>query len=255
MTNDNLFEDVQPGQTVDPEKDYFAELVGEDKRFKSPQDIARSKIEGDLHIARLEKELEGVREELSSRASMEQLVTELKKAPTPEGTPSEGSNSGHQTGGENSQQAITEEQIEQLINSRLQKSKQADQREQNFNLVKSELQKAGVSAEALAKATTELGLSQEQSNELASTNPKAFLRMVGVGAPAKSGSNNLFTQGNVDPQKIAPGSGAPAVRNNAYYEKLRTSDDPATRENYWSRETQMQLHQDAISQGESFFTT
>ena len=56
-TND-LFNTKSTSQTVsiDPDKDYFEELVGDDKPFKSPKDLARAKLESDKFIEQLKQE-------------------------------------------------------------------------------------------------------------------------------------------------------------------------------------------------------
>ena len=46
--------------TIDPEKDYTAELVGEGKKFKDNKELARSKVESDLFISHLQKEEIGI---------------------------------------------------------------------------------------------------------------------------------------------------------------------------------------------------
>ena len=264
MSDDKtLFTPEDVAEQIDPDKDYHSELVGEDKRYKTDQDFARSKVEGDFHIKRLERENAGLRDELNGRTAMENMLTELKglRSNEPTDTNDTDSNSGQQSGGEtndHSPQSITSEEIEQIVSKRLQSERETANRSDNFNHVKKALEtKWGSSAQQnLQKACDDLGLSTDDANTLAQTQPKAFLRMIGVDKPAEQqpDTNNLFVTGNVDPQSVSPSTTGATVRNNAFYEKMRTSDDPSVREQYWSKETQLQMHEDALEQGQAFFT-
>ena len=90
MTVAELFndpvEDVANLPVVDPNKNYLEELVGEGKKFKDPVALARSKVESDRHIAKLESELKAIRTDMNSRLSLEDLVTKLASA-RPEPSP------------------------------------------------------------------------------------------------------------------------------------------------------------------------
>jgi nucleotidyltransferase/DNA polymerase involved in DNA repair len=247
-------------ETTDPDKDYFAELVGDDKRYKTPQEIARSKAEGDLYIKRLERELAGLRSELSSKSSVETLLTEMKTLKETANVSSDDiSKLGENRNSTENQSAtnITPEDIAKIVSNELQSERQRSQENENFNLVKAELAKRfGSNVEiALEKIKTDYNMSSDQVNALARDNPRALLAL----APEKGGSNDsagetaasLFAQGSrVDSEKISPNtnSGVAGRRDWAYYEKMRQTDP----ETYWSRDVQDMLHKDAINLGADF---
>lgn len=241
--------------TTDPDKDYFEELVGDEKQYKTPQDIARGKVEGDLHIKRLERELAGLRNELSSKSSVEALLTEMKSLnETPANVSNDGmSNPGEQAPGESgSVPNITPDDIEKMVAAQLQKERSTSQADANFNLVREELTKnfGNESTAVLQKLADNYSMSQAQINDLARNNPKALLALLPqASAPSTETPANLFSAGNIDSQKIAsPTSGSSGKRDWAYYEKIRQTDP----ETYWSRETQDRLHKDAIALREEF---
>jgi hypothetical protein len=76
----NIF-DVQPDatiQTVDENVDYVTELVGEGKKFKDISGLARGKAEADLTIEVLKKKLDDLNKELTTRASLETFLDQMK---------------------------------------------------------------------------------------------------------------------------------------------------------------------------------
>jgi len=84
---ENLMAD-QPDtiDTIDPSKNYLAELVGEGKKFKTQEDLARGKAESDAYIKILEKRSDELRndylklrDDYSSRAKLEEVVDQLTK--------------------------------------------------------------------------------------------------------------------------------------------------------------------------------
>ena len=239
---------------IDPEKDYLGELVGDDKRYKTPQALASSKVEGDNHIKRLERELRGLRDELSSKSSVEALLTEMKTLNQNSVSTDDGSTSGdNQASSEAQLQSnITPEQIDRIVAQRLLKERSDYRENENFNLVKETLSSLGeAGSAALSKVQTDYGMSKEQVNGLARSNPKALLALLpqATGGSVEEGSSaSLFTQGNLDSQRVAPSSGVTGRRDWAYYEKMRKSNP----DSYWSRDTQTQLHNDAIALGEDF---
>src|SRR5258708_1184969 len=83
--NDDLF---QPNNeiTIDPNKNYLADYVGDDKKFKTPEDLAKSKYHADTYIQILERRLDQgaaermeLKKEFETRAKLEELITQLTK--------------------------------------------------------------------------------------------------------------------------------------------------------------------------------
>src|SRR5437773_6950457 len=90
---DNLMEglDNLPPET-DPNKNYLEDLVGDGKKFKSPEELARGKFESDTYIKILEKRLDEYRDDILSlrkenvtNKRLEDLVNQLSnKSPNSE---------------------------------------------------------------------------------------------------------------------------------------------------------------------------
>lgn len=235
--------------TVDPNKNYAEELVGEGKRFVDVPTLARSKVEGDAHAKRLEGELKELREELNKRLTVEEVLTKITQAkqaaPNPVTNPNE----------ENPAPTPTKDELDKLVSDLVSKRVNESEAERtaksNFDTVVTSLQKAwgdDFRAKLVTKAN-ELGLGQEWLTQLAGSQPKAFLSLVGV-TEAK-------------PQQALPFGVSPTGINTAaltanahrgektasYYEKIRLSD-PAR---YFSKEIQQEQYNQAMKLGEAYF--
>ena len=55
------------------------DLVGEGKKYRDPNALAKSRVEADRYIKKLEAEHKQMREELTSRQALADLVDEIKK--------------------------------------------------------------------------------------------------------------------------------------------------------------------------------
>lgn len=228
---------------VDPDKNYLEDLVGENKKFKSVEDLARGKHESDQFISRLQAELEGLRTELKTRTTVEELIN---KRPTEPSTPP-AANQGQE--GEKPASALTADQIEELLSRKLTEHESARTAAQNLQLAKAKLQEAFGAAYVakLDEASQALGMTRDELNKLAATRPQAFLRLVGADAQRPS-EPDLFVPPTSGTQ--APTKGASTERNKAFYDRIRQANPSE----YWSPKVQNQMHNDALRLGERFFT-
>lgn len=247
---DSLFNAPDPtGDTpaADPNKDYLAELVGEGKKFKDPNELARGKAEADAFIARLTREQEELRKELNTRLTLEQYLEKM-------GTNQQSGRSDHQLnepkGSDPDTSGLTPTDVEALIERKVSERETQRIQKQNREDARARLVQAFGNdyISKLKEAGENLGLSAERLDQIAAENPKAFLKLVGADtAPAQQRSqDSLF----VPPQ--GQSNGTPVVtgdRTKKYYDDLKRKDPKG----YWDARTQNQLHKDALRLGESFF--
>ena len=239
--------------TVDPEKNYHEELVGEGKKYKDEQALARSKVEGDHHISQLERELHGIRDELKSRTDMETLVTELKELSTKEVVivedPSTLENKHHEEPAKSEQ---TPEQIEQLVNTLVEKRENTHRLQRNLSEVTDKLSTlwGDKAQKSWVDLREELNMSEQELRDFASTKPEAVLKMAGlVKQELVPPDDSLFSHGNVQLRSLEqPISG---VKDQKYYDEIRRRDP----DKYHSKELQVEMHKEAQKQQESFFTS
>src|SRR5688572_2981716 len=78
--NDNVFQDDQST------KNYFDELVGEGRKFKTQEDLARAKFESDQYIETMKMRMDEFRDEIdtlradaNARPALTDMIEQLKQ--------------------------------------------------------------------------------------------------------------------------------------------------------------------------------
>lgn len=249
---DSLFDtDNTEAPTIDPEKNYLEELVGEGKKFKTIEDLARGKVESDLFIQRLQAETQEMRSELTNRLNLEAFLDEMKQlqkqapavAPSPQDTPRN-----VDTEPKEIKAGMTPEEVEQLLSERLKNERTKELQASNLATVKNRLVElyGNTYQNKLKEVAESLGESPEYLNEVAKRNPTAFFRLLGeTPAPDKKNYTPPRSQLNTETRGNVPSG----ERDNAFYEHLRATDP----KRYYSREVQVQRHKDALRLGAKFF--
>lgn len=203
---------------IDPDKDYTEELVGEGKKYRDVPALSRKALYSDQHIARLETEQAALRKELDTRIKYEEFLDKINSSIPLDPNP-------------NNQQgeppldvsAMKPQEIERLVDQRLDSKRQEEQVKQNLNSVIQELQKAyGPNyAQQLTRHTSELGMTQDQMHAIAASNPRVVFRLLGIAGESPQPKTNLFeapprTQMSTLPQTKGKGY--------SYYEEIRKKD-------------------------------
>lgn len=233
MTEENVFDSVKTTEKESEQsqetQSILDELVGEDKKFKSVEDLAKGKRESDMFISQLQEELRGMREDLSKRATTEELLAMLKEK---QSQPSESK--------ENTTPQLSQEDIAKLVNEQLKENKTLATKEENIKQVGDRLvQTYGEkSAEVLANKARELNVSVDFLKSTAESSPNAFYQLIGLNKPGSHSQGVKVEQSSVNtsvdfqPSGLKPGT-------KAYYEALRKSDS----RKYWTPEIQNQIFQ------------
>lgn len=225
------------------------DLVGEGKKFKTPDDLAKAKLESDRFIEKLQNEQRELREELNKRLTTEDALRKAQEAgivePRPQADPA----------------PVPQRQNEQLnisseVEKALAKRDQEASLRSNIEAVTTRMTElygtADKAAEVISSRSRELGMPVETLRKMASENPKAFLALLGVqdkpqGAPQTSSWSNTK---NTTAMKSAVGSTAVTPGTYKYYSELRKTDPAA----YFSSRVQLQMDKDAREKGEKFYS-
>lgn len=269
---ENLFteegEHQKPQDPVVEDRNYLEDLVGEGKKFKDAQALARGKAESDAYILKLQEELQGLRTDLSERLTAEQVAENLRKQlassnTIPEQPASQQAQYSAQDGvdqnegdNRNAPQSLTREEIDKLVNQRLQESQSQQTQRENLRSVKQALiDTLGPGYEAeLRQSIDSLGLSQTEADTLARTQPKAFLKMVvGDRAPTKPSpaSNQISRSAQGTNSDSFTSSQSSGLKNYCYYERMR-KEDPAK---YWTPQVQNEMFAQAKELGPEVFNS
>jgi hypothetical protein len=218
-------------------------LVGEGKKFKTVEDLAKGKIASDEHIANLERELAGLREAAAPKFDAEkQLETLRAEIQALRADPSKGRSQ------EVTPPAVMEDRIAAIVQASLTRAEQNRTVTQNVMAANDAIVTAYGSLEAAAAAVNakaaELNMSLEDLKGIAAKSPTAFQRII-LGEAQKGGNEAPFR-----PNASAPvlkdgtplGNAKPGTKE--YFEGMMKTD----RKKYWSTEVQMQLHK-AVADG------
>lgn len=239
----NLFTDIPVVDNTQENDDYFTALVGEGKKYKDTQALAKAVLEKDRFIGQLQTETRGLREDLSTRLRLEEALDRLQ---TPQPTPAPISNAVNQTEREEGRQPPTQN-INELIATALDTREKAARERQNVDKAKEVLaQTFGHEyPTVLEQKAKELGITNERLNDLAKESPELLFRAIGVN-PKQVPNNNLFSPPTSTHR--APVSQPNGQRDWNFYEKLR-KEQP---ELYWDPKTQNQILKDAMQMGDAF---
>lgn len=241
----DIFEDNPGGTPEDTgtktaEKDLFGELVGEGKKFKTPEDLARGKKQADDFIEQLKQENAEMRERMRSleeantkSRTLEEVLNELKQA---------------RGGEEGNQSPATSEDILELIDQRLKSHDTTKQRMANRHKATSQLMEKFGNDEAKARdylksEAGRLGLSTAQLAELSETSPDAFSRLLNLNPSSRGGGPNIRSEYNTEARIEGK------VRNKAYYDNLRKE----LGQKFYDPDIQVQRFKDAQALGSKFY--
>ena len=229
-------------------KDYLSEYVGEGKKFKDAETLAKAKYDSDQYIKTLERQKDELREdylkmreESMSQAKLKELIDQLEaKQKSSAITPNAPDMDVQKP------QPFDPKEIEGLVSKSIQAHEMTKTQEQNFNFVKSKLkEKFGDNYQApLKQQMDNLGLTEDYVNEMARKFPNAFLRTLGYDAPPQ---DNKFQT----PPRSEVAGFAPVVQQDrtwSWYQNLKKTD-PKT---YHDQKTSVQMHNDAIRLGDRF---
>lgn len=243
----SLFNENPADQQNNPTEFKFEDLVGEGKKYKTQDDLAKTVGHQHNHIARIEKEnaeLRKLREQNDRTARLEEMLAQLLQSNKP-------SNEEQPNREENKTQtpALTENEIEAKIESLLGKKTQEQVRTQNLRSVRDELVKVFGNSytTVVAEKAEELGLSKEDVDDLASRNPKLFFKTFDVTSQNKVQPEPKIN-GTVRPPEGSVFSDSDA-KPRSYYVNLKRTDPEAY------KRSMMQMDRDALKLGDAFFDT
>jgi hypothetical protein len=243
--NDDLFAGNSPqdnSQKTDGEADLLSELVGEGKKFKTPQDLAKSAVEKDNFIEQLKRENAEMRRSLAKEAKLDAVDTalarlndKLEKAST-------------ESEGTATTKPLSRDDIRAIL---LEEKNQAEQAANLATIQSQLLSKFGGDRELVKKhvaaKASELGVSPAEIRNMVSRTPEVARTVLGLKQPAASGSTNLPRQ-TMNTEALDPSESSDS-RNKAYYDNLKTK----LGHKYWSPSIQQQMFKDAKALGSKFY--
>lgn len=202
-------------------------LVGEDKKYKSTEDVSKAYYNLDIHKQKLEEENKILREKLESADNVEKVAEENKKKD--EVIKQERQNP--------EQPNLSEEQLDQLIQKRIERTEKEKAYTSNIQMVDAKLTEKFGSAEnaqrELAVKAAELGVTIEYLGQQAALAPQMVLQMFGEKQTTVTSTNFKST---TSPEALDTFKGG-EVKGKSYYQKLLMTDPKA----YYSKRIQNEM--------------
>lgn len=244
--NTNTTTDTQQTQT---NESFVTQLVGEGKKFKDLEALAKGKLEADRHIGEITKTLDELRAELAKQDYAKSLLEQMSKgsdtgAEQPPPVTTSSSNT------ENTTQSASD--IEALVEKVITAKEKNRTASQNVSIVGEEMQKQyGDKATEILKAKSlELNMSLDRLKEIAAESPTAFFQLVGVKKmnEKSSTSSSVTTQSTIRSENFNSYS---QDRTFDYYQKMRKEN----RSMYYSPKVQNMMLQDRERLGDRFYNS
>jgi len=241
----DIFDDPQNSEGQPPNQntsgDLLGGLVGEGKKFKTVEDLARSKVESDNFIEQLKREGAEMRQmlkDLEGKVGKQQTIKEVLDAVK------------EARGSDDNQAAVTTEELLSLVDQRIQARDSEKGKTLNYERAQSVLldkfqNDAAKARDFVRSESQRLGMSPQELKALAQTSPEAFARILGLNQPKGSGpSTSLRSEVNTESM-----SQNGSVRNAAYYAELKTKLGAR----FWEAGIQQQRFKDAKALGTKFY--
>lgn len=228
---------------IDDTKKYFDDLVGESKKFKDPEALARGKWHADRTIELMEKRMDDLRTEYTkereqnlTRAQLEEVIARFSKQPLA---------SNETIVNEEKTPVFNPAELETLVASNYQKMKDLERQNANYQSVQEKAQaRFGANyKQHLAETMNDLGLTPAELETMAKTNPKVFIKTFGLDqqpqgnnfqAPPRSGTPFQPTSGN--------------NKTWSYYQELKKNKP----KEYFDPKTQNKMMEDYAALGDKF---
>ena len=194
-------------------------LVGEGKKFKTVEDLAKSKLESDSFIDQLTGEMKELRKDLNTRLRAEEAIEALKGDKPPVAPTADAPDVGK----------IVRDTLDQVESEKI---AIGNIRTANDHLV----DKLGGSDKAktfLAEKSKELGIPVEWFMDMAAKSPKALYNTLGIDAPSAAPPSGTMKSEVNTLAKIINNPG-PKAGSKSEFDKLRRENP----REYWAPATQ-----------------
>jgi hypothetical protein len=235
------------------DSDLLNQLVGEGKKFKSAEELAKAKLESDRYIEFLTKQADELREEVEKRMKIEELFdkqtgtvkkTEVADPPVAD-KPLEDKPASAQTSTE------TDSELIERVKAALRADAAVETSQKNLEAAAKRLADeyggSEKAKEVWARKAAELGVSSDFLSDVAAKSPNALYNLFGLAAKPKPGNGTPATV-NTEALGKASEDSAPQMGTKAYFDHLRKTNPSK----YLSREVQLAKYKAYAADPESF---
>ena len=231
MSDQTVFEgtkeEVQTEQKSDQtEAGQLALLVGENRKYKTQEELAKAYMNADEHISKLTEENRELREQVASGKTIDSVLERIEANRREQGdtTPVQSKGVSAEDIAKIVEQTITGRETER---TRKANQTKADQMlKSKYGEKAGEVYRAALTSPAKAKAL----------EELASVDPDAFMQLFKEEPYKGNPSDSSNTRGEGAQQHQTQSAAQPGTK--AYYDEMRRKDP----QKFWLSQTQTEMH-------------
>lgn len=222
----------------------LSNLVGEGKKYKTVEDLAKSRVEADLFIDTLKTENRAYREALLS-GDVEAALKALQAPAQKQGDPAT-QQKGNQS---QTQSSLTKEEILDIVNER-DRNLSAQTNVSSFNATVTGL--FGEKAQNVISAKlSELKVDPAQFTKLVETSPKAAMALVGIREDASKGTGKPVGNGQSPTNSQAFFANSDnSTENWQYFQRMRKE----LKQDYYKPEVQQRVMAARKKLGDAFWS-
>jgi hypothetical protein len=233
---------------IDPNKNYLNEYVGEGKKFKTVEDLAKSKFHADTYIPLLERRLDqyeadraAMKKEIDTRQSIEEIVNNLIKKQT---TTTQPLTPESKVESVVNAPTLDPTKIDELVSTKINEWDVQKRQTANVAEVKAKLKERFGERfqDVLKDKADELGVSPSFLNNLAKDHPSVLYKTLGLDQKVQAINNNPLTTTT----RFAPTG--EKKRTWSYYQEMKKNQPDI----YNNPRTALQMQRDAIELGDAF---
>lgn len=221
-------------------------LVGTGKKYQTPEDLAKSRVEADLFIEKLKAEKREL--EVIALAQDAELKTLKNKSSILDRLNTNTTDTTTQTVIQQPVQQVVglsaDDVIKVVRQEKAQESAQRNKLEVDSVLAKQFGAEAGA---FLLQSAAALGVAPEELRDIGMKSPKALYNMLGIN-PNSSSSGTTYTGGT-----RLPVQNSEPVRNEAFYKAKQK--EMGNLKFVTNKQVQIQMHRDMKALGDEFFAT
>lgn len=225
-------------------KSYKELLVGEGKKFKDDEQLAKGKYESDAYVKVLEKRIDDLRDdylkmrdESQARAKLEDLIDQLESKSTTEPT--------QQPAAQRETKPIEKPiDLDALVERKLSEKEQARQSQANLEIVRAKVkERFGENTEAFEQRIQTSGLTDKDLIDLSRRSPNAALSVLGLNET----SRESFQAPPPNSRTFKPVTDK--KRTWSYYQEMKKSNPKL----YLDPKIATEMHDNALALGNSFY--
>jgi hypothetical protein len=226
-------------------KDLLTELVGEGKKYKTQEDLARGKLEADIHIKRLEEEAKALREAAAGAKSIDDILEAIKAKAALVETPPKNNDATEDEVLPPS--GVSADQVAKIVAEQLKGNETARQKEAN-RIKSNDLMKKMFGDKAQEKFNAKATSPEVRAVlvQLAETSPEQFALLF-----KEQGQESLIDAGGRQSANLnETNSGADAEPGTQkFYAQLRKKNPKL----YYAAATQLEMHNNALRDPQRYF--